>query len=207
MLSFNSSHRRTSLTERFRNALLRLSLASVGTIALLTATDRSAIAQTRLTNNSRLALDGIGPIQVGMTIAEAQAATGMRFTPGHSFGSTPDWQCSYFTPVNGPEGLRLMVINGEIVRVDVAGDSRIETLSGAGIGDSQRSVVSLYPGQIEISLHPYIGRPPHNGRYLTYVPRDAADRAYSLIFETSRGEVRSFRSGFRDAVAAIEGCA
>lgn len=206
MLSLSSSNRSTSLAERFRHALLRLSIASVGTIALLTATDRSAIAQTPLTNNSRLAIDGIGPIQVGMTIAEAQAATGMRFIQGASFGRTPDWQCSYFTPVNGPEGLRLMVINGEIVRVDVTRDSRIETLSGAGIGDSERFILSLYPGQIEISRHPYIGRPPYNGRYLTYVPQDAADRVYSLIFETSRGEVTSFRSGFRDAVAAIEGC-
>ena len=207
MLSLNPSNHRTSLADRFRNALLHLSIASVGTIALLITADRSAIAQTPLTNNSRLAIDGIGPIQVGMTIAEAQAATGMRFTSGHSFGRTPDWQCSYFTPANGPEGLRLMVINGEIARVDITGDSRIETLSGAGIGDSQRSVVSLYPGQIEISRHPYIGSPPYNGRYLTYVPQDAADRAYSLIFETSQGEVTSFRSGFRDAVAAIEGCA
>ncbi|MDC0835982.1 hypothetical protein POG22_23745 [Geitlerinema sp. CS-897] len=52
MRSIDSSNPKTSLAARFRHALLRLSIASVGTIALLTATDRTAIAQTPLTNNS-----------------------------------------------------------------------------------------------------------------------------------------------------------
>lgn len=57
MLSLNPSNRKTSPAERLRHALLHLSIASIGTIAILTATDRSAIAQTPLTNNSRLAID------------------------------------------------------------------------------------------------------------------------------------------------------
>jgi len=184
---------------RVYHILLCLSFTSFGILTLLATTERTAIAQTPLTNDSRVVLDGIGPIQVGTTIAEAEAITGMRFIRGFSMGRTPEWQCTYYRPENSPEGLSLMVINGEIVRVDVIGESPIETRSGAGIGDSEDFILSLYPGKIEISR---AGR----GNYLTYVPQDSVDRDYSLIFDSANGVITSFRSGFRDAVAMIEGC-
>lgn len=199
--------RQHSRAIRIYHIFLCLSFTSLGALTLLATTERTAIAQTPLTNDSRVVLDGIGSIQVGTTIAEAEAITGMRFLPGVSMGRTPEWQCTYYRPENGPEDLSLMVINGEIVRVDVIGESPIETRSGAGIGDSEDFILSLYPGKIEVSPHPYFSGERRNGHYLTYVPQDAADRDYSLIFETMNGSVIRFRSGFRDAVAMIEGCA
>lgn len=186
--------------------LLHFGAISLGMIGIFAATDRGAIGQTPLTNNSSIVLNGISPIRVGATIAEAEVATGMRFRQTSSVGQTPEWQCTYYAPVNGPEGLSFMVVNNEIVRVDVSRNSQIETRSGAGIGDSENFILSLYPGKIEVSPHPYLSDKQRNGHYLTYVPQDAVDRDYRLIFETVDGSVVQFRSGFRDAVERIEGC-
>ena len=86
----------------------------------------------------------------------------------------------------------------------------ITTLSGLGIGSTEPEVYAAYGDQIEESLHPYLGE---QGRYLTFVPRDAADADYRLVFETNEnavlGErtVTTFRVGRIPEVEWIEGCA
>lgn len=47
---------------------------------------------------------------------------------------------------------------------------------------------------------------PQNGKYLTFVPKDATDKNYRLIFETSKNRVTRFRSGKLPEVEYIEGC-
>src|ERR687886_480873 len=61
-------------------------------------------------------------------------------------------------------------------------------------------------GQIKATPHPYVSRPPENGKYLTFVPKDAADKNYRIIFETSKNRVDRFRSGKLPEVEYIEGC-
>lgn len=98
-----------------------------------------------------------------------------------------------------------MVTNGRISRVDITSE-RMTTIRGAKIRDTEERIFALYPGQIQATRHPYVGGPPRNGKYLTFIPRDAADRNYRLIFETSNNQVRSFRSGKLPEVEYIEGC-
>ena len=162
-------------------------------------TDASRVANAvPVTSSSRLTLEGLGAIKFGMTIREAELATGMRFILGRLIN--PDWQCYHATLENGPEGLSFMVLNGEIVRVDVNSRSSIETLSGVGAGDSEDSVFSTYPGLIEVS-------PAGRGNYLNYTPQDTAYGMYGLTFHTTPSNgVLSFRAGFREAVDMIEGC-
>jgi len=98
-----------------------------------------------------------------------------------------------------------MVTKGRIARVDIS-SKRITTISGARIGDNENRILSLYPGQIQATPHPYVSRPPENGKYLTFVRKDAADKNYRIIFETSKNRVDRFRSGKLPEVEYIEGC-
>ena len=93
-----------------------------------------------------------------------------------------------------------MVRNGKIARVNIS-NQRITTVSGAKIGDTEEKIYSLYPGQIQVTTS-LSGR----GHILTFVPTSAQDKNYRLVFETSKGSVRFFRSGQLPEVEFIEGC-
>ena len=160
-------------------------------------------APERLTASSRLSLDGIGPVDIGMTLDQASAAAGtpIRIRPGDDpFGP----ECQYADAAGLPE-LGFMVINGRIERVDVGdrgGRSRVTTVSGVGTGDTEETIKRTYPGRIRVEGHPYVP----TGHYLVYVPADPALAHLSMIFETDGRVVTTFRAGMKGAVAQIEGC-
>lgn len=162
----------------------------------------TTVAPERLTAESRLRLDGLGPVRVGMTLAEASAAAGVtiRLRPEESGGL----DCSYARPVDGPEDMAFMVVGGRIVRIDVGflGTTRVRTLSGVGRGSTEADVMKTYPGQIRVERHHYVD----GAHDLVYVPGDHAFSRYSMIFEAIDGKVTSFRSGLAEQVAWIEGC-
>ncbi|MEM8641920.1 MAG: hypothetical protein AAGG51_24350 [Cyanobacteria bacterium P01_G01_bin.54] len=154
---------------------------------------------TPLTPLTRLGLTGFGPIQVGMTIAEAQAATGMTFKSESSGGE--NYGCEYYT-VAAFEGIAVMVTDGAIARIELH-QPNLATISGATIGFTEEQVRNLYPGQIEDEPHEYVP----DGKYLLYVPKDAASQAYRVIFETdATGKVTTIRSGQLPEVGYVEGC-
>ncbi|HEV2759042.1 MAG TPA: hypothetical protein VGV86_05685, partial [Acidimicrobiales bacterium] len=173
----------------------------------LTATTVPPPATTlpeRLSADSRLRLDGVGPVRVGMTLKEASAAAGV---PIRLLETPSDPGCRYAAPDRASgtgDELGFMVVDGKIVRIDVGimGPDRIRTVSGVGKGSTEAEVLATYPGRIRVQPHPYTP----NGRYLVYVPSDAGLRHLSMIFETVDGEVRSFRSGFAEQVSWKEGC-
>jgi hypothetical protein len=175
-------------------------IASTIFLNLLGGTIYPAIAAPALTEESRLGTNGIGPVLVGMTVKQAEAASGRKFT----IDNTPNGEtCTYASP-NGIKGLSFMVIRGVIERADIT-NPRLLTLRGAKIGDTEARIKQLYPGQIKTTPHPYTGH--RGGKYLTFYPKDQQDQKYRLIFETRNGKVNFFRGGYSGAVEAIEGCA
>ena len=50
----------------------------IGAVVIVSTWATSASGQAQLTERSKLALDGIGPIRVGMTVDEASRAAGVR---------------------------------------------------------------------------------------------------------------------------------
>jgi hypothetical protein len=176
----------------------------IGTIVIFAVWVTAVNAQAQLTERSKLALDGIGPIRVGMTVDEASQSAGIKLTRSGS-GGLDEYQCSYVQPKGEPEGISFMVTKGRIARVDIS-SKRITTIKGAKIGDTEDQIFSIYPGQIQATRHPYQGRSPYNGKYLTFVPKDADDKNYRIIFETAKNRVMRFRSGKLPEVEAIEGC-
>ena len=145
----------------------------------------------------RLSLNGFGPVRIGMTLAEVQAA-GVPLDTGVSESVF----CSYVKPTGMPEGIAFMVRNGQIARIDIT-TSAYASMSGARVGQTQEEVLRLYAGRLEISVHKY----DPDGAYLTYIPKDQADQQYRMIFETDGKRITRFRAGRLPEVGWVEGCA
>lgn len=189
------------LTQRLSKYKTRLIILILGIVAVCLTTLDTAKAQTTLNGQSKVAIDGIGPVRVGMTLQQAVDSANTPFTlkPGAGVGSN----CGFAHPAAGPKGLEFMVTNGKIARVDVLTNPTITTISGAKIGDSEARIKSLYPHRLSVKPHPYV----RQGHYLIFVPQDAADQKYRVIFETDGQKVTRFRAGLRPEVEYIEGCA
>lgn len=140
-------------------------------------------------------LDGLGPLTFGMSLAQARAALGdsLAVTP-------PTATCGFAVPREAPAGLRLMVEQGKVVRVDVDSGG-IRTEAGAEVGMGEADVRSRYPG-LSAQPHKY----DSTGRYLIVQDHDGADSARRLIFETDAGRVARYRAGIMPAVEYVEGC-
>lgn len=173
-----------------------LTLATI-TFALSSMTVGTVIAQTKLTNQSKLFTNGIGQVRVGMTVSQARKAAGTRLV-----GDPPNKYCYYIKPEREPKDVAFMVTEGRISRVDVWRNSKITTLKGAKIGDTEARIKSLYPGQIKVTPHNYV----QGGHYLTFVPKDQSDENYRVVFETDGKRVTEFRSGKLPEVEFVEGC-
>ena len=188
------------------NSFTKFLALVIATIFIFSMWGISVNAQSQITENTKLALRGIGPIKYGMTVDEASRVAGVRLVRSYADVDVvdPDF-CSYFNPQGAPEGIAFMASKGRIVRTDITNE-RVTTIKGVQIGDTEERIFALYPGQIKATQHPYISRPPYNGKYLTFMPKDTEDQNYRIIFETSKNRVIRFRSGQLPQVEYIEGC-
>jgi hypothetical protein len=178
----------------------------VPTTAAATTPETTVAAATpttvaeRLTASSPLHLEGVGPVRIGMTLAEASAAAGV---PVRLQDMPPGPECRYAYPDGAPglgRDVAFMVLQGRIARVDVG--ATVRTVSGIGIGATEAEVQATYPGRIRVEPHEYV----RGGSYLVYVPADPALRDLSMPFETENGRVQRLRSGLAGPVAFPEGC-
>ncbi len=121
-------------------------LISTTIIIVMWAT--SVNAQAQLTERSKLAIDGIGPIRVGMKVEEASRSAGVRLVRNDDAYQDKKNErfCAYFEPQGEPKGIHFMVTNHRIARIDIS-NKRVTTIKGAKIGDAQERILNLYPGQ------------------------------------------------------------
>jgi len=154
-------------------------------------------ADKYLTTNSKLELDGIEPIRVGMTVSESSKVIELT---GYGNGVASN-ECSYVKPKNGPSGIDFMVTNNQIARIDI-NSKEFTTAEGARIGSTEAEILKYYPGNIEVKPHQYI----ENGHYLIFRSPDARYQNYRLIFETDGTHVTTFRAGKIPEVGWVERC-
>ncbi|HUQ99311.1 MAG TPA: hypothetical protein VM166_07655 [Gemmatimonadaceae bacterium] len=148
---------------------------------------------------SELALteDGLGQVQVGMTLDEAVSLGLLSENP------TMNAKCDYVFPAVGagiPEGVSVMVVRGKIARIDVDTGS-VTTEEGARIGDTEDRIKSIYGDDLQIQPHKYI-----TGGHYMIVPGDSASAGKAIVFETDGQHVTMFRSGRQPEVQWVEGC-
>jgi hypothetical protein len=136
--------------------------------------------------------EGVGPVRIGMSAAEAVAALGV---PRDII--RPD-DCQYIGVRALRRNVDVMVERDTVVRVDVR-DSTVATAAGARVGDSEARVRALYPS-LRTMPHKYTS----GGRYLIVTP--GADTTRQLIFETDGQRVTTYRAGRLPQVAYVERC-
>jgi len=159
------------------------------------AADSSAVARADSAGPWRLSETGIGPVRVGMTLAEAAAVL-----PDAGAPHPETEECAYVGLSGLPAGVSLMTEGGRIVRVDVDDSSAVATTRGARVGWTEARVLALYPGA-RVEPHKY-----EDGHYLVAIPGAPADTLHRIVFETARGVVTRFRGGVVPAVEYVEGC-
>jgi hypothetical protein len=138
---------------------------------------------------------GYGPIQAGMTLAQAAEAGKRPLTaPGSE-------ECDYVRfEGDTTRGIQFMVVQGRIARVDVH-DTTIGTSHGIRIGDSEAAVEEKYADRVTVSPHKY-----EEGHYLVVAPGAPADSRHEIVFETDGARVTTYRSGRVPEVEYVEGC-
>ncbi len=127
-----------------------------------------------------LGVQGLEPVHLGMTVAEAKAATGLPYEPSKcgNGGSLLDGDDRVFLSP-GRDG-RIAVIS--------VSTPRYATISGARIGDSGDRVRSLYAdkGRLETKTSPY-----PDAYLLVYTSTDPTDAPNEVVFWVTRGTVTS----------------
>ena len=173
-------------------------LPSVEEAAMREAQDRAQAADTALV----LRHDGFGPLRVGMTAAEAEAALGhFRLIPFNPGAPADSMACGYGESDRLPAGVKVMMEGARVVRLDV-GSGDVATAEGARIGDTEARVQQLYPGRVTVGPHKYT-----DGHYLTVRSAEASDTTHLIVFETDGQAVLRFRGGQKPQVEYVESCA
>jgi hypothetical protein len=175
-----------------KSKLLTLLIGSVALFPL----NIPASAHSKITNQSKVFINGIGAVRVGMTVAQASKAAGTGLVTS---GKEP--LCSYYRLQNGTKDIAFKVNKGRISGVDIF-KGKIATASGARIGDTEARIKALYPGQIKVSTNAYNTK----GHYLTFVPKKQSDKNYRIVFVTDGKRVIQYKAGKLPEVEFIEGC-
>ncbi|WP_136219790.1 hypothetical protein [Massilia sp. Mn16-1_5] len=166
----------------------------LGMIALMSACSREMPSSPPLPAAPAAALlsaGGIGPIRFGMSLAQAEQATGGKAALPQAF----DPACSMVRFPALPN-LRFMVENGIVTRAD-AGPG-VDNAVGVSYGDTLEQVRSRHP-KAQVSAHKY----DENGNYVSF---PSADGRAAIILEVTGGKVTKMRAGLQPAVAYVETC-
>lgn len=175
--------------------------------------DLSIAADTQpLTNDTPIDIRGVGVVEAGMTIAEAERATGQDFT--FSQFDVFDRVC-YYAEAQGVSAYSFMIESpdprdpvsqpqdGVIARVHagVRTQQGTHTVSGLGPGDPRRAVESTYD-RLTASPHVYATEGVYLDRY-----GSGDDAAFGMRFVIDNGRIDAIFAGDREAIQRIEGCA
>ena len=156
----------------------------------------SAAADSSGAEERRITFTSYGAARIGMARAELEQVLGP-VTDDYPGAGTEG--CEYVTANHGYKGVSFMLVDQRLARIDVT-NPEVMTLSGAHVGSSQATVMSLYPGRIRVTPHAYIAP---DGSYLTLLSQD---RKNGIRFETDHGKVTMYYAGTAAAIEYIEGC-
>lgn len=107
---------------------------------------------------AKLTAQGFGPLRIGMTRAEVEAALGADSNPNAVGGPDPE-ACDLFHPARAPEGLLVMLENGRLTSVWLRNNTAIETDRALNVGDSAAEVKRVYGSAATVTPHKYQDAP------------------------------------------------
>lgn len=154
---------------------------------------------------NKLTANGFGPLHVGMTVAEIEAAMGPDSEPDAVGGPDPE-SCDMFHPSRAPAGLSVMVSNGVLTSIWVGGESTVETDRALNIGDTAAEVKRVYGTAALVTPHKYQEAP---AEYVTVwsTADHSSPAARGLKYEIGAdGKVQAIAGG-GPSIEYVEGCA
>lgn len=169
---------------------------------------------------------GVGPVNLGMTVAEAERALNGKLEP---MGPPFSEECWVTRRADGKdEALYYVVVNGKIVVMTVSlpdgkqPDPNIVDKNGVGVGSTETDIIMEY-GPVKKDFAPYFHvskeslaeaakerakrgitepePPPHFS-----IEVESSDHQRVIIFETLDEKVLNLRIGFKPEVLAWEDC-
>jgi len=167
-----------------------------GAIAIAPPALAGGEADDKVTSASRVTIDGLGPIKIGMTERQAERAGQVTLTGS---GSGPD--CRYLYLRQGAIQADFMLSNSRIVRVDLVRRG-VRTTGDVRIGDSEASVRRRFAGRLRIQPTKYIP----GGFDLELRPRKRSERNRRLIFGTDGTKVVYVQAGRLPEARLVERC-
>ncbi|WP_291834696.1 hypothetical protein [Brevundimonas sp.] len=151
-----------------------------------------------------LTANGFGPLRIGMTTAEIEAALGADSNPNAVGGADPA-SCDMFHPARAPEGLLVMTNGGALASVWLTRASTVTTDRGFKIGDEAAAVKAAYGASAVVVPHKYEAAP---AEYITvWATADhAGPAARGVKYEIGQdGKVKSIAGG-GPSIEYVEGC-
>lgn len=198
-----------------------VAVASLMTLAACTAPESAetsaaeapaAEAPAAPADANTLTAEGFGPLRIGMTAAEVEAALGGDSDPNAVGGPDPA-TCDQWRPARAPEGLMVMIEDGVLTRISISSPATLKTDRGFGIGDTAAAIKTAYGDQIIAQPHKYspapaedlfvwtVGRPADANAFV----EDAAARGIRYEIGTN-GTVEIVHVG-GPSIQLVEGCA
>lgn len=158
---------------------------------------------------------GIGPIEIGMTVEEAEVASGLDLA---SYAENQPISCTYLHSIDDFPEVRIKIAEGHIVQVEVIRfvpkiisdtvtptietvdvSSQLTTPEGIGINTTESQVLKLYP-DIEVVEDPQAP----GQRYLVLEQERNDD--LRLVFETEAGRVVRMSGGLISEAEILQQC-
>ena len=157
--------------------------------------DAAADAVPQLGASSSISTVGLGAVTFGLTVSNAAEISGSAM-----LACEPVSECYHVTPAAAPPGISFLVHASTIERVDIV-DGPITTRSGIGIGTTAEHLVATFGDKIERQA---IDTDTIN---MVFVPTDASDANFRVVFTVENGVVTTYRSGRLPMILQDNPCA
>ena len=151
---------------------------------------------------------GYGPLKIGMTQAEVDAAVGP--PPANAAEAEPS-ECRQYHPPRAPEGLLVMMEKGVLTRLSAIKGSTVKTEDGVGVGYDAEQLKATYGAAARVTPHKYQDAPsayvttwPGKGDLLGSYVTDPAARG--LVFEIGQDGKVAFIQAGGPSIQYVEGC-
>ena len=155
----------------------------------------ATVAVCTATHEWVVRFDGIGPVKIGMSLSELNAALHESF----SMPEDKDERACFYVEHAKHPGVAFMIQEGYVTRIDVD-QPGIVTTEGMKVGDSESRAIQVYGSKLKVEPHHYTAPAGH---YLTVLSNN---ERYGIRFETDEGKIVRFYAGQRQAIALVEGC-
>lgn len=145
---------------------------------------------------SKLSTVGLDEIFFGDTVEDAAEKASTEWVGLPDDGARP--QCFTVQPAGGPTGVLFTVLDGRIERIDIA-NPIITTRSGAGVGTTQAQLFDLFGDRLEETEF-------DKGSDIMFVPADADDREFRIIWTTDGLAATRMRAGRMPGILTDSPC-